>query len=63
MLSRAADATYWVGRYIERAESLARFIDEVAFQTEPIRLHLTEDFREATQAFAEKRKPNRFNGR
>jgi enoyl-CoA hydratase/carnithine racemase len=42
---------------------LARFIDEVAFQTEPIRLHLTEDFREATQAFAEKRKPNRFNGR
>src|SRR5204863_424129 len=27
MLSRAADAIYWIGRYIERAESVARFID------------------------------------
>lgn len=27
MLSRAADAIYWIGRYIERAECVARFID------------------------------------
>jgi uncharacterized alpha-E superfamily protein len=27
MLSRAADAIYWIGRYMERAENVARFID------------------------------------
>lgn len=27
MLSRAADAIYWMSRYIERAENVARFID------------------------------------
>jgi uncharacterized alpha-E superfamily protein len=27
MLSRAADAIYWISRYIERAENVARFID------------------------------------
>ena len=27
MLSRVAEAVYWVGRYIERAENIARFID------------------------------------
>jgi uncharacterized alpha-E superfamily protein len=27
MLSRVADSIYWMGRYIERAESVARFID------------------------------------
>ena len=27
MLSRHADASYWTGRYIERAESTARMID------------------------------------
>jgi uncharacterized alpha-E superfamily protein len=27
MLSRAADSIYWIGRYMERAENLARFID------------------------------------
>jgi uncharacterized alpha-E superfamily protein len=27
MLSRAADAVYWMSRYIERAENVARFID------------------------------------
>lgn len=27
MLSRVADAIYWMGRYIERAENVARFID------------------------------------
>ena len=31
MLSRAADAVYWLNRYIERAENTARFID-VNFQ-------------------------------
>jgi A predicted alpha-helical domain with a conserved ER motif. len=27
MLSRVADSIYWMGRYIERAENVARFID------------------------------------
>ena len=27
MLSRAADSIYWLGRYMERAENVARFID------------------------------------
>ena len=27
MLSRAADSIYWIGRYMERAENVARFID------------------------------------
>lgn len=35
MLSRAADAVYWMGRYTERAENVARFID--------VNLHLTVD--------------------
>jgi len=35
LLSRAADAVYWMGRYIERAENVARFID--------VNLHLQMD--------------------
>ncbi len=35
MLSRAAEAVYWLNRYVERAESLARFVD--------VNLHLTTD--------------------
>ena len=27
LLSRVADSVYWLGRYIERAENVARFID------------------------------------
>jgi uncharacterized alpha-E superfamily protein len=27
MLSRVADSVYWIGRYLERAENVARFID------------------------------------
>lgn len=27
MLSRVADSVYWLSRYIERAENVARFID------------------------------------
>src|ERR1043166_9251462 len=27
MLSRVADSIYWMGRYVERAENVARFID------------------------------------
>lgn len=27
MLSRTADAIYWLGRYVERAENVARFVD------------------------------------
>ena len=27
LLSRVADAVYWLGRYIERAENVARFLD------------------------------------
>jgi uncharacterized alpha-E superfamily protein len=27
MLSRVADSIYWLNRYIERAENVARFVD------------------------------------
>src|SRR3954452_21530439 len=27
LLSRVADSVYWMGRYIERAENVARFLD------------------------------------
>ena len=27
MLSRVADSVYWMNRYIERAENIARFVD------------------------------------
>ncbi len=40
-----------------------RLTAEVAFQTENVRLELTEDFEEAARAFAEKRKPGPFKGR
>jgi len=36
---------------------------EVGMQTAPLRLHLTDDFREAASAFAEKRDPRPFQGR
>jgi enoyl-CoA hydratase/carnithine racemase len=36
---------------------------EVAMQTAPLKLYLTEDFREAARAFAEKRPPGPFKGR
>jgi enoyl-CoA hydratase/carnithine racemase len=36
---------------------------EVAFQTDPVKLHLTEDFEEAVRAFAEKRPPRPFKAR
>jgi len=36
---------------------------EVIMQTAPLKLYLSEDFREAARAFAEKRKPGPFKGR
>lgn len=39
MLSRVADAIYWMSRYVERAENIARFVD--------VNLHLALDFPEA----------------
>ncbi|MGL4420262.1 MAG: alpha-E domain-containing protein, partial [Gemmataceae bacterium] len=33
MLSRVADCLYWMSRYLERAEHIARLLD-VAFHTE-----------------------------
>jgi enoyl-CoA hydratase/carnithine racemase len=36
---------------------------EVAMQTAPLKLYLTEDFHEAARAFAEKRQPGPFKGR
>ena len=36
---------------------------EIAIQTEPLKLYLTEDFRESARAFAEKRPPGPFKGR
>jgi enoyl-CoA hydratase/carnithine racemase len=42
---------------------LDRYAKEAAFQQAPMRLYLTEDFREAALAFKEKRKPREFKGR
>ena len=36
---------------------------EVAMQTAPLKLYLSEDFHEAARAFAEKRQPGPFKGR
>ena len=36
---------------------------EVAMQTAPLKLYLSEDFAEAAHAFVEKRKPGPFKGR
>jgi len=41
MLSRVADAVYWMGRYLERAENITRV------------LLVTDDFATETQGFAE----------
>jgi enoyl-CoA hydratase/carnithine racemase len=41
----------------------SRLADEVAVRTEGLKLHLTEDFAEATRAFAEKRKPGPFKAK
>lgn len=43
--------------YMEQAER------EAYLQTEPLKLHLTEDFHESARAFAEKRKAGPFHGR
>jgi uncharacterized alpha-E superfamily protein len=44
MLSRVADAVYWMSRYVERAENVARFVD--------VNLHLALDFPEAGEQWA-----------
>lgn len=44
MLSRVADAIYWMSRYIERAENVARFVD--------VNLHLALDFPEGGEQWA-----------
>ncbi len=40
-----------------------KLVREVAFHAEPLNLHLTEDFQEAVQAFAEKRPARPFKAR
>jgi enoyl-CoA hydratase/carnithine racemase len=40
-----------------------RLTREVAMQTAPLKLYLSEDFQEAARAFAEKRPPGPFKGR
>jgi enoyl-CoA hydratase/carnithine racemase len=42
---------------------MSRFVQEVAFQTQHLRLELTEDFAEAVKAFAEKRAGGPFKAR
>ena len=41
MLSRVAESIYWMSRYIERAENVARFID--------VKLHLMLDLPSGTE--------------
>lgn len=40
-----------------------RMAREIMMQSAPLKLYLSEDFREAARAFAEKRKPGPFKGR
>jgi enoyl-CoA hydratase/carnithine racemase len=42
---------------------LERISREIAMQTQPLKLYLSEDFNEAARAFAEKRKPGPFKAR
>ena len=42
---------------------MKRLTEELKMQQAPLKLYLTEDFREAASAFAEKRKPRPFKGR
>ncbi|MEK9685647.1 MAG: enoyl-CoA hydratase/isomerase family protein [Rhodospirillaceae bacterium] len=42
---------------------MKRLTEELKMQQAPLKLYLTEDFREAASAFAEKRKPSPFKGR
>ena len=42
MLSRVAESIYWMSRYIERAENVARFVD--------VNLHLLLDMPTGMQA-------------
>jgi enoyl-CoA hydratase/carnithine racemase len=42
---------------------MSRLAEEVAVQSERLRLELSEDFAEAARAFSEKRKPGPFKGR
>jgi uncharacterized alpha-E superfamily protein len=44
MLSRVADAIYWMNRYMERAENVARVVD--------VNLHLSLDFPEGDEQWA-----------
>ena len=44
MLSRAADAVYWMSRYVERAENIARFIHVNAHSNLDLSLHMSEQW-------------------
>lgn len=46
-----------------RRHFMARMTREAHFQLQPLKLYLSEDFREAALAFKEKRKPGPFKGR
>ena len=42
---------------------LGQVLREAELQSEPYKLHLTEDFKESARAFVEKRKPGPYQGR
>ena len=59
LLSRVADSVYWMGRYIERAENVARFIDV----NHNLMLDLPQDYAGPVAAHRRHhRRPRRFPG-
>ena len=42
---------------------MKQIMEELKMQQAPLKLYLSEDFREAASAFAEKRQPRPFKGR
>src|SRR5258708_7661377 len=68
MLSRVADSIYWMSRYVERAENVARFVDvnlnlmldspQGAYQQWQPLVNITGDYSEFTKRYKEATQQN-----